>query len=69
MEEERVKRVLIDQDAFGPADSKQMSVMVLLQSPQVEVLGIAIVTGNAWRHEEVHHTLPRGNQRSSYKGF
>jgi inosine-uridine nucleoside N-ribohydrolase len=31
--------------------------MVLLQSPQVEVLGITIVTGNAWRDDEARHTL------------
>ena len=49
--------VLIDQDGSGPADSNQMSMMVLLQSPLVEVLGITIVTGNAWRDEEVQHTL------------
>lgn len=49
--------VLVDQDGSGPADSNQMAMMVLLQSPQVEVLGITIVTGNAWRDEEVQHTL------------
>jgi inosine-uridine nucleoside N-ribohydrolase len=49
--------VLIDQDGDGPADSNQMAMMVLLQSPQVQVLGITIVTGNAWRDEEVQHTL------------
>lgn len=49
--------VLIDQDGSGPADSNQMSMMVLLQSPQVDVLGITIVTGNAWRDVEVKHTL------------
>jgi purine nucleosidase len=31
--------------------------MVLLQSPQVEVLGITMVTGNAWRDDEARHTL------------
>ncbi len=31
--------------------------MTLLQSPQVDVLGITIVTGDAWRDEEVQHTL------------
>jgi len=31
--------------------------MVLLQSPKVEVLGITMVTGNAWRDEETAHTL------------
>jgi inosine-uridine nucleoside N-ribohydrolase len=49
--------VLIDQDGSGPADSNTMSMMVLLQSPQADVLGITVVTGNAWRDEEVKHTL------------
>jgi inosine-uridine nucleoside N-ribohydrolase len=49
--------VLIDQDGSGPGGSNQMSMMVLLQSPAVEVLGITMVTGNAWRDEEAQHTL------------
>jgi inosine-uridine nucleoside N-ribohydrolase len=49
--------VLIDQDGSGPADSNQMSILALLQSKDVEVLGITIVTGNAWRDQEVQHTL------------
>jgi purine nucleosidase len=49
--------VLIDQDSSGPADSNTMSMMVLLQSPQAEVLGITVVTGNAWRDVEVKHAL------------
>ena len=49
--------VLIDQDGSGPGGSNQMAMMVLLESPRVEVLGITIVTGNAWRDEEVQHTL------------
>jgi inosine-uridine nucleoside N-ribohydrolase len=49
--------VLIDQDGSGPAGSNQMSMMVLLQSPQVKVLGITMVSGNAWEPEEVQHTL------------
>jgi len=49
--------VLIDQDGSGPGGSNQMAMMVLLQSPQVEVLGITMVTGNAWRDEETAHTL------------
>ena len=48
--------VLIDQDGSGPGGSNQMSMMVLLQSPDAEVLGITVVTGNAWRDEEVQHT-------------
>ena len=34
-----------------------MAMLVLLQSPQVQVLGITMVTGNAWRDEETLHTL------------
>jgi len=49
--------VLIDQDGSGPGGSNMMSMMALLQSPAVEVLGITIVTGNAWRDDEVRHTL------------
>ena len=49
--------VLIDEDGSGPGGSNQMAMMVLLQSQQAEVLGITIVTGNAWRDEEVQHTL------------
>jgi purine nucleosidase len=49
--------VLIDQDGSGPGGSNQMAMMALLQSPQAQVLGITIVTGNAWRDEEVQHTL------------
>jgi purine nucleosidase len=49
--------VLIDQDGSGPGGSNQMAMMALLQSPHVEVLGITIVTGNAWRDEETQHTL------------
>jgi inosine-uridine nucleoside N-ribohydrolase len=49
--------VLIDQDGSGPGGSNQMAMMALLQSPQAAVLGITIVTGNAWRDEEVQHTL------------
>jgi purine nucleosidase len=51
------RMVIIDQDGSGPGGSNIMSMMVLLQSPQVNVLGIAIVTGNAWRDDEARHTL------------
>ena len=49
--------VLIDQDGSGPGGSNQMAMLALLQSPQVEVLGITMVTGNSWRDEETLHTL------------
>ena len=49
--------VIVDQDGSGPGGSNQMAMMVLLQSPDTDVLGITMVTGNAWRDEEVQHTL------------
>jgi inosine-uridine nucleoside N-ribohydrolase len=49
--------VVIDQDGSGPGGSNQMSMMLLLQAPDVRVLGLTMVTGNAWEPEEVAHTL------------
>src|SRR3984957_1641082 len=51
------RMVLIDQDGSGPGGSNQMAMMMLLQSPQVRVLGITMVTGDMWEPEEVAHTL------------
>jgi inosine-uridine nucleoside N-ribohydrolase len=51
------RMVVIDQDTSGPGGSNIMSMMALLQSPQVEVLGITVVTGNAWRDDEARHAL------------
>ena len=54
---EHKRRVIIDQDAFGPAGSNLQAILMLLQAPDVEVLGITIVSGDGWRDEEVDHTL------------
>jgi purine nucleosidase len=51
------RMVIIDQDGSGPAGTNQMAMMLLLQSPQAEVLGITIVSGDAWEPEAVQHTL------------
>jgi purine nucleosidase len=51
------RKVVIDQDAAGPAGTDQQSMLLLIQSPQTEVLGITVVTGDQWLHEEVAHTL------------
>ena len=52
-----VERVVIDQDGSGPGGSNIRSMMTLIQSPEVRVEGIAMVTGNAWMHAETQHTL------------
>lgn len=51
------RMVIIDQDGAGPGGTDQMAMMVLLQSPEIDVLGLTMVTGDAWEPEEVQHTL------------
>ena len=51
------RKIIIDQDAAGPAGSDQQAILLLIQSPQAQVLGITVVTGDAWLTEEVAHTL------------
>src|ERR1700691_276139 len=51
------RKVIIDQDAAGPAGTDQQSILLLVQSPQTEVLGITVVTGDQWLKAEVAHTL------------
>ena len=49
--------VIIDQDCRGPATTDLLSTLALVQSPDAEVLGITVVSGDQWRDEEVAHTL------------
>ena len=51
------RKIIIDQDAAGPGGTDQQSILLLVQSPQTQVLGITVVTGDAWLKEEVAHTL------------
>lgn len=51
------RKIIIDQDAAGPAGTDQNSMLLLIQSPQSQVLGITVVTGDAWLKSEVAHTL------------
>ncbi len=51
------RKVIIDQDAAGPAGTDLQSTLLLIQSPQTEVLGITVVTGDQWLKAEVAHTL------------
>lgn len=51
------RKVIIDQDCSGPGGSNLQTLLVMLRSPEVEVLGITVVSGDQWREEEVAHTL------------
>ena len=50
-------KVIINEDCSGPGGSNLQTLLVMIQSPQVEVLGITVVSGDQWRDEEVAHTL------------
>jgi purine nucleosidase len=51
------RKVIIDQDAFGPGGSNLQSILMVVQDPRIEVLGITIVSGDGWEKEEVSQTL------------
>jgi purine nucleosidase len=51
------RKLIIDQDASGPGGTDMQAILALVNSPETDVLGIAIVTGDQWRDEEVAHTL------------
>ena len=51
------RKVIINEDCSGPGGSNMQTLLLLIQSPQVEVLGITVVSGDQWRDEEVAHTL------------
>jgi inosine-uridine nucleoside N-ribohydrolase len=53
---ERVK-VFIDQDTSGPGGTDAVSIAMLLMAPNVEVVGIGVVSGDAWLDQAVYHTL------------
>lgn len=53
----QTRKVILDQDGRGPATTDQQSMLMVLQSPEIETLGITIVSGDQWRDEEVAHTL------------
>jgi len=51
------RKVIINEDCSGPGGSNMQTLLMMIQSPQVEVLGITVVSGDQWRDEEVAHTL------------
>ena len=54
---EQRRKVIINEDCSGPGGSNMQTLLVMIQSPLVEVLGITVVSGDQWRDEEVAHTL------------
>ena len=54
--EQRTK-VFIDQDTSGPGGTDAVSIAMLLMAPNIEVVGIGVVGGDAWLDQAVYHTL------------
>lgn len=51
------RKIIINEDCSGPGGSNMQTVALLVQSPQTEVLGVTVASGDQWRDEEVEHTL------------
>jgi len=51
------RKVIINEDCSGPGGSNMQTLLTMIQSPEVEVLGITVVSGDQWLDEEVAHTL------------
>jgi purine nucleosidase len=51
------RKVIIDEDCSGPGGSNLQTLLLLIQSRDVEVLGITVASGDQWRDEEVAHAL------------
>jgi inosine-uridine nucleoside N-ribohydrolase len=50
-------KVIVDQDARGPATTDMQSILIFLQSEKFDVLGITTVSGDQWVKEETQRTL------------
>jgi purine nucleosidase len=51
------RKVIVNQDCAGPGGSNMNTLLMMIQAPNVDVLGITVVSGDQWRDEEVAHTL------------
>jgi inosine-uridine nucleoside N-ribohydrolase len=51
------RKIIIDQDCAGPGGTDTQAILALIQSPVTDVLGITIVTGDAWQPEETQTAL------------
>jgi purine nucleosidase len=51
------RKIIINEDCSGPGGSNMQTVALLVQSPQTDVLGVTVASGDQWRDEEVAHAL------------
>jgi len=51
------RKVIYDQDNSGPFGTDILATLMMLQAPNVDLLGITLVTGDAWMKQEMAFTL------------
>lgn len=51
------RKVIYDQDNFGPFGTDILATLMMLQADNVDLLGITLVTGDAWMKQEMAYTL------------
>lgn len=54
---EQKRKVIYDQDTFGPFGTDVLGTLTMLQADNVDLLGITMVTGDAWMKQELAYTL------------
>ena len=53
----RKRKVIYDQDNSGPFGTDILGTLMMLQADNVDLLGITLVTGDAWMKQEMAYTL------------
>jgi purine nucleosidase len=51
------RKVIYDQDTYGPFGTDILGTLMMLQADNVDLLGITVVTGDAWMKQELAYTL------------
>src|SRR5215471_6097745 len=51
------RKVIYDQDNYGPFGTDILATLMMLQADNLDLLGITLVTGDAWLKQEVAYTL------------
>lgn len=51
------RKVIYDQDNAGPFGTDILGTLMMLQAPNIDLLGMTLVTGDAWMRQEMAYTL------------
>jgi inosine-uridine nucleoside N-ribohydrolase len=51
------RKVIVDQDSLGPGGTDMQSILMVIQAPEAELLGITVESGDGWQKENVAHAL------------